>query len=66
MSCPSSFFAQMINNKAVCTNCSDPSVTGNPCNRSYTFDVQTTVSPSGDSFVNKVVLAAPLSSDITK
>jgi len=56
----------MIDNKAVCTNCSDPNVTGNPCNRSYTFDVQTTVSPSGDSFINKVVLASPLSSDITK
>lgn len=55
----------MIDGKAVCTNCSDPNVTGNPCSKSYTFDVQTTVSPSGDSFVNKVVLASPLSKDIT-
>jgi hypothetical protein len=66
LTCPSGYFAQKINNsKAICQNCSDPSVTGNPCNRSYTFTVQTTYTNGGQDFQHKIYLSQLLSPNVT-
>jgi hypothetical protein len=66
LSCPSGYFPQLANNsKTICQNCSDPSATGNPCNRSYAFTVQTTVTNGGNNMEHKVFLPNGLSSSIT-
>lgn len=63
--CPSGTFASAVGNKSICQDCNAENVTGNPCNRSYTFKVQTTVGNNGNSLVHKVILAGGLSSSIT-
>lgn len=40
-------------------------MTGNPCNRSYTFQVQTTVGDGGSTLVHKVILSGGLSNNIS-
>jgi hypothetical protein len=63
--CPTGYFPQVNNSKTICQNCSDPSAVGNPCNRSYTFQVQTTVINNGEDFQHKIYLPNGLSSNVT-
>jgi proprotein convertase subtilisin/kexin type 5 len=65
LTCPSGTFAQSVGNKSICQDCNATNVTGNPCNRSYSFQVQTTVGSNGNSLVHKVLLNGGLSSNIT-
>lgn len=65
LTCPSGTFGQLIGNKSVCQDCNGVNVTGNPCNRSYTFQVQTTIADGGNSYVHKVILGGGLSSSVT-
>ena len=52
-------------NKTICQNCNDPSATGNPCNRSYTFSLETRVTNGGNNYQHKVLLGTALSSTVT-
>jgi len=66
LTCPANTFAYTLNSsRTICQNCSDPSVTGNPCNRSYTFNVETKVINGGRNYQHKVFLSGGLSNSIT-
>jgi hypothetical protein len=49
LTCPSGYFPQLNGTKTICQSCTDPSAVGNPCNRSYTFQVQTEVTNGGSN-----------------
>lgn len=65
LTCPAGFFPQINNSKTICQDCNDPSAVGNPCNRSYTFSVETTVINSGNNMQHKIYLPNGLSSNVT-
>ena len=47
LTCPSGTFVQMQGTHAICQSCNGTNVTGNPCNTSPTFTVQTQVINNG-------------------
>ena len=69
LTCPSNTFAYTLVtgniSKTICQNCTDPSVTGNPCNRTYTFNIETRVINGGKNLRHKVFLSGGLSKNIT-
>ena len=67
LTCPADTFALRVDNSTtICKNCNDSDVTGNPCNQTYGFQIQTTVISGGSEMAHKVILDSAISANVTE